>query len=121
MQSGTVIRIDTLHTADGNPVTCATAWFDAARVPNVAEDYRASGSVTFALKAAGIADYLRQSTVIAARHADADDLRHLRLSPGAIVLVATAVNVDMDGRPVEYAKTRFAADRMEISIDNRAG
>src|SRR5262245_6355119 len=90
MQSGPVIRIDTLHTADGNPVTCATAWFDAERVPNVAEDYRSSGSVTFALKAAGIDDYLRQSTVIAARHADADDLRHLRLSPGAIVLVATA-------------------------------
>ena len=121
MTSGEVIRIDTLHTADGNPVTCATAWFDAARVPNVAEDYRLSGSVTFALKAAGIEDYLRQSTVIAARHADADDLRHLRLSPGAIVLVATAINVDMEGRPVEYAKTRFAADRMEIAIENRAG
>ena len=121
MQSGQVVRIDTLHTADGNPVTCATAWFDAARVPNVVEDYRSSGSVTFALKAAGIEDYLRQSTVIAARHADADDLRHLRLSPGAIVLVATAINVDMEGRPIEYAKTRFAADRMEIAIENRGG
>ncbi|UGY09069.1 phosphonate metabolism transcriptional regulator PhnF [Phyllobacterium pellucidum] len=120
MAKGDVIRIDTLHTADGNPVTCSTAWFDAARVPNAAEDYRSSGSITFALKAAGIDDYLRKSTIIAARHADADDLRHLQLSPGAIVLVATAINVDMDGRPVEYAKTRFAADRMEIAIDNKA-
>ncbi len=119
MQSGEVIRIDTLHTADGNPVTCATAWFDAARVPNVADDYRSSGSITFALKAAGIEDYLRKSTIIAARHADAEDLRHLRLAPGAIVLVATAINVDMEGRPIEYAKTRFAADRMEIAIDNQ--
>ncbi len=116
---GQVIRIDTMHSADGNPVSCATAWFEAARVPNVVEDYRASGSITLALRAAGIDDYLRKSTVIAARHADAEDLRHLRLSPGAIVLVAIAINVDMDGHPVEYGKTRFAADRMEIAIDNK--
>jgi GntR family phosphonate transport system transcriptional regulator len=109
-----------MHTADGSPVSCATAWFDAARVPNVVEDYRSSGSITFALKAAGIDDYLRKSTIIAARHADAEDLRHLRLSPGAIVLVATAINVDMEGRPIEYAKTRFAADRMEIAIENKS-
>jgi GntR family phosphonate transport system transcriptional regulator len=121
IQPGQVIRIDTMHTADGNPVSCATAWFDATRVPNVVEDYRSSGSITFALKAAGIDDYLRKSTIIAARHADAEDLRHLRLSPGAIVLVATAINVDMDGHPIEYAKTRFAADRMEIAIDNKNG
>ncbi|PSH69784.1 phosphonate metabolism transcriptional regulator PhnF [Phyllobacterium brassicacearum] len=120
MRFGQVIRIDTVHTADGNPVSCATSWFDAARVPSIVEDYRSSGSITFALKAAGIDDYLRKSTVIAARHADAEDLRHLCLSPGAIVLVATAINVDMDGRPVEYGKTRFAADRMEIAIDNRS-
>lgn len=120
MGPGQVIRIDTMHTADGSPVSCATAWFDAARVPNVVEDYRSSGSITFALKAAGIDDYLRKSTIIAARHADAEDLRHLRLSPGAIVLVATAINVDMQGRPIEYAKTRFAADRMEIAIENKS-
>ncbi|MGH6860003.1 MAG: phosphonate metabolism transcriptional regulator PhnF [Phyllobacterium sp.] len=121
MRSGQVVRIDTMHTADGSPVSCATAWFDAARVPNMAEDYRSSGSITAALKAAGIDDYLRQSTIIAARHADAQDLRHLRLSPGAIVLVATAINIDMQGRPIEYGKTRFAADRMEIAIDSAIG
>jgi GntR family phosphonate transport system transcriptional regulator len=120
MQSGQVVRIDTLHTADGSPVSCATAWFDAARVPNVAEDYSSSGSITFALKAAGIDDYLRKSTIIAARHAEAEELRHLRLSPGAIVLVATAINVDTMGHPIQYSKTRFAADRMEIAIDNES-
>jgi GntR family phosphonate transport system transcriptional regulator len=121
MQSGHVIRIDTMHTADGNPVSCATAWFDAARVPDIVEDYRSSGSVTFSFKAAGIDDYLRKSTVIAARHADAEDLRHLRLAPGAIVLVATAINIDTAGHPIQYSKTRFAADRMEIAIENKVG
>ncbi|QND53499.1 phosphonate metabolism transcriptional regulator PhnF [Phyllobacterium sp. 628] len=120
MTAGQVIRIDSMHTADSNPVSCATVWFEAARVPNIVEDYRASGSITAALKAAGIDDYLRKSTIIAARHADAEDLRHLRLSPGAIVLVSTAINIDMNGHPIEYAKSRFAADRMEIAIDGRS-
>ncbi|WP_288192537.1 phosphonate metabolism transcriptional regulator PhnF [uncultured Phyllobacterium sp.] len=120
MTGGQVIRIDSMHTADGNPISCATVWFDIARVPNIVEDYRASGSITAALKAAGIDDYLRKSTIIAARHADAEDLRHLRLSPGAIVLVSTAINVDMDGHPIEYARSRFAADRMEIAIDGKS-
>lgn len=118
MEDGMVIKIDTMHTADENPISCATSWFDAARVPNIVEDYSTSGSVTTAFKQAGIADYLRKSTIIGARHADAEDLRHLKLSPGAIVLVSTAINVDMEGRPVEYAITRFAADRMEIAIGN---
>jgi GntR family transcriptional regulator, phosphonate transport system regulatory protein len=120
MSDGEVIRIDTTHSADGNPISCATAWFDAKRFPNIADDYRASGSITAALRAAGVDDYLRQSTIIAARHADAEDLRHLRLSPGAIVLVSTAINVDMNGQPIEYGQTRFAADRMEIAIDHPA-
>lgn len=120
MHSGMVIRIDTMHTADNNPISCATSWFDAARVPNIIEDYRATGSVTAAFKRAGIDDYLRQSTIIGARHADAEDLRHLKLSPGAIVIVATAVNVDMNGRPVEYATTHFSADRMEIAIGRQS-
>jgi GntR family phosphonate transport system transcriptional regulator len=84
------------------------------------KDYSASGSVTAAFKAAGIDDYLRKSTIIAARHADAEDLRHLRLSPGAIVLVATAINVDTEGHAIQYSKTRFAADRMEIAIDSKS-
>ncbi|MGO4451049.1 phosphonate metabolism transcriptional regulator PhnF [Phyllobacterium sp. TAF24] len=118
--AGQVIRMDAMHTADGNPVSCGTTWFDAARFPDIVEDYQASGSITAALRAAGIDDYLRKSTVIAARHADAEDLRHLRLSPGAIVLISTAINVDMEGNPIEYTVSRFAADRMEIAIAGKS-
>ena len=56
------------------------------------------------------------STLVSARHADAGDLAALRLSPGAIVLCAVAVNVDPEGRPIQYAETRFAADRVELSV-----
>lgn len=114
-----MLRLDTLGTADGRPISRATNWFVRARVPQMVEAYRKTGSVTAALAENGIPDYFRQSTMVSARHADAQDLERLKLAPGAIVLVATAVNVDVCGRPFQYSLTRFAADRVEFSIAGR--
>jgi len=111
-----VLRLETLSEADGRPVSRATAWLDAKRFEGFAETYAAKRSITAALAAFGVADYLRRSTLVRARHADATDLETLKLSPGAIVLVTVAVNVDPDGRPIQYSETRFAADRVELSI-----
>jgi GntR family phosphonate transport system transcriptional regulator len=69
------------------------------------------------LKSFGISDYFRHSTRISARHASDSDLADLRLSPGAIVLVTVYLNVDPDGRPVQFAETRFAADLVELSVN----
>jgi GntR family transcriptional regulator, phosphonate transport system regulatory protein len=106
-----------MHSVDNRPVSRATHWVDAARFPHFAEDYAESGSITSALTKAGVADYFRKSTVISAQHADSDDLKHLKLTPGAIVLTAQAINVDTDGKPIQYSRTRFSADRMEFSIE----
>ena len=78
--------------------------------------YRLSGSVTQAYTACGIADYLRQSTEISALHADPQDLGMLRLSPGAIVLVAKAVNTDLEGLPIQFSITRFPADLVQLKV-----
>src|SRR5438132_1119271 len=51
-----------------------------------------------------------------ARHADADDLADLDLQPGAIVLVTVAVNVTLDGRPIQFAESRFPAERVELKL-----
>ena len=61
-------------------------------------------------------DYLRAETVIEAAHASASDLSALRLAPGAIVLSARAVNVDRGLVPIQYSVTRFAADRVSLSV-----
>lgn len=111
-----VIRLETLSEADNFPLTRSTAWFDAERFAGFAEAFAELGSITLSYRRYGIEDYLRRSTVISARHADVDDLEDLRLAPGAIVLVAVAINVDLDGRPIQFAETRFAADRVELSI-----
>lgn len=116
-EGAAVVRLETVSSADGRPVSRSSGWFDAARLPDIAMDFQEHRSITAALAAGGIADYLRRSTVIMARHAESGDLDDLRLSPGAIVLVATAINVDMAGRPLQYQVTRFAADRIELRVD----
>lgn len=34
-----VVRLETLHSADGHPLSRATLWLDAARFPDIAVDY----------------------------------------------------------------------------------
>ena len=111
------IRLETLSEADGTPVSVATHWFDASRLADIAEAFQKTGSITLALRECGVDDYLRRTTAIEARHAGAGDLEALKLSPGAIVLVTRATNTDMDGAPIQYSETRFAADRVTLSVE----
>jgi GntR family phosphonate transport system transcriptional regulator len=64
----------------------------------------------------GVRDYSRAATTISARHADADETRLLKLAPGAILLVSESIDADRDGRPLQYALSRFPADRMELVV-----
>jgi len=114
-----VIEITTVSTADGLPVSAATSWFDAGRFPAIAETYAATGSITASLMRLGVDDYTRQTTAVEARHASTEDLDLLGLSPGAIVLLTRSVDIDAQARPVQYGESRFAADRIELLIDNR--
>ncbi|HTO33206.1 MAG TPA: phosphonate metabolism transcriptional regulator PhnF [Pararhizobium sp.] len=111
------IQLKLLSSADGRPVSCSTSYFPEARFPRIAEHFDKLGSITKAFAAEGLADYVRASTELVARHADANELSLLRLSPGAIVIEATAINADPDGAPVQFARTRFAADRVKLKIE----
>ncbi|MEI5679836.1 MULTISPECIES: phosphonate metabolism transcriptional regulator PhnF [unclassified Mesorhizobium] len=112
-----VLRLETVSEADGRRVGRATGWFDAVRFPGFEKAYAETGSITSSFARYGVNDYLRRSTLVSARHADADDLENLRLSPGAIVLVAIAINDDLEGRPIQFAETRFAADLVELTVE----
>ena len=80
--------------------------------------YRDSGSITAAFKALGLPDYVRVSTEVTAGHADAEDRRDLELSAGAVVLVTRSLNADPEGTPVQYAVSRFPADRVQFTVEN---
>ncbi|WP_322416447.1 phosphonate metabolism transcriptional regulator PhnF [Mesorhizobium huakuii] len=111
-----VIRLETRGEADGQPVSRAAGWFDARRFAGIDKAMAETGSITASLARFGIDDYLRQSTVLSARHADAADLADLDLQPGAIVLVTVAVNVTPDGQPIQFSESRFPAERVELKL-----
>lgn len=113
-----VLRVEALRTVDGQPLSLSTRWLDAALVPDHAAALRRTSSVTAALRAGGIDDYVRASTVVAARHATASEASLLGLAPGAIVLVTESLDALPDGTPLQYGITRFAAQRVRLDIEH---
>ncbi len=111
-----VTRLDTVALADGRPVSRATSWIGYRDFPDFAERLGESGSTTAAFAALGVVDYVRASTRISARHADAEETALLKLAPGAILLVSEGVDADVAGRPILYGLSRFPADLMELVV-----
>ncbi|PLW76912.1 phosphonate metabolism transcriptional regulator PhnF [Cohaesibacter celericrescens] len=116
-QGAPVLSLHTVGSADNVPLSRTSSWFDAERFPDIVTYFQSLHSATKAFAAYGVDDYVRQSTRIDACHATLDDIEIMRLSPGAIVLVTHAINADMNGSPIEYSKTRFSADRVNLQID----
>lgn len=113
-----VLRLDGVRKADGRAVSRSTMWFPAERFAGIDKAFAETGSITRALSACGVDDYLRDVTEISAVHAEPDDVVHLELTPGAIVLVTRALNKDPQGLPIQFAVTRFPADRVQFTIRN---
>jgi GntR family transcriptional regulator, phosphonate transport system regulatory protein len=110
------LRLETVLAVDGRPLSRATHWFTADRVPGLAERFRAAGSVTAALRAVGIDDYVRAATTVGARPATSSEAADLGLPPGSVVLVTRSLDTLTDGTPLQVGITRFAADRVELDI-----
>lgn len=116
-----LLRLETLGEADGVPLSRAVHWFDAERFAGLPDAYRREGSITRALAACGVADYVRQSTEISAAPATASDRADLALQPGAVVLLTRSLNVDAQGHPIQASHSRFAADRVSLSVATEPG
>ena len=110
-----VLELDTLHEADGVPISTGLTRLPLPRFAGFAERYAETGSITRAYASYGVTDYLRRSTRITARHATPAETEALDLAPGRVVLVLDSVNTDAQGRPIQATHSRFAADRVELS------
>lgn len=107
---------DGLSLADGQPIAVFRSVFPAARFPGLPVALHEERSVTAALARFGIGDYTRASTRVNATTATPTQALHLRVGEGAPILRTVGINVDSDGRPVEYGTTWFAGDRVTITL-----
>jgi GntR family phosphonate transport system transcriptional regulator len=110
------LRIETVRNVDGRPISRATHWFVAGLVPGFTDRYQATGSVTAALRAVGVDDYVRAATMVSARHATAAEAADLKLPAGSVLLVTRSLDVLADGTPLQVGLTRFVAGRVELDI-----
>lgn len=111
-------RLEGLSLADGTPIGTGTHWLSVARFPGFDQAYReGAGSMTAALKAYGISDYLRLSTRLTARLASEREAELLRVDPGAPVMVSVAVDALPDMTPIHLVSSVFAGERMEMVVE----
>lgn len=114
-----VIRLETLSLADGVPVSLAAHYFSAERFQGIGQTLAACHSITQALAALGVNDYVRISTEVTARLASAEEADQLALNNNPIVLETEAINADAEGNPIQYSRTLFAADRIALRLDTQ--
>lgn len=111
-------QLDGLSRADGTPMGTGRHWLSAQRFPDFGEAFReAGGSMTAALKACGVADYIRLSTRLSARLASEREAGLLRIAPGAAVMVSAAIDALPDLTPIHLVTSVFAGDRMEMVVE----
>jgi GntR family phosphonate transport system transcriptional regulator len=113
-----VYRIESLHEADGVPLTYARGWYPAARVQDFPEALeRTQGGISAALAECGVTDYTRKWSRIGSMLPDAETARRLNINRQQPVLWVEHVDVDAQGVPVKYGVTHFAADRVQLYVE----
>ncbi len=112
-----VILLELLHLVDHRPVSIASHYFPAHRFKGLEKRFLKSHSITQALKSYGIADYMRKRTKVNASLPNSEDARVLKMPRGQPVVVAENVNVDLDGKPIEFTISRSAGGRMQLMFE----
>jgi GntR family phosphonate transport system transcriptional regulator len=109
--------IDTLRLADDRPLCLISHFVPAAAFPDLLE--RFEGGSLHGLLAASYGCRLRRTeSLVTAMLPQGDDARLLGMPQNRPVLRVKSVNVDdRDATPVEYAITRFRADRIQLRIN----
>ncbi len=106
-----------LSLADGHPIAVFESMFPLERLPGISAALQETSSVTEALNRSGVTDYTRASTRLTATRATATQALHLQVTEGDPLLRSSGVNVDEQGRPVEFGRTWFVGDRVTLTLE----
>ncbi|MEQ8443405.1 MAG: phosphonate metabolism transcriptional regulator PhnF [Alphaproteobacteria bacterium] len=113
-----VVLLEAVSVADSMPISVATHYHPAKRFAGMVAAFKETLSVTEALKACGVQDYKRFSTRITATMPTRQLAAHLQQPTTRPVLQTESINVDMDGRAIEYGIAYFASDRTQLVVES---
>lgn len=112
-----VFAIETLRSVDGGPFCVISHFLPASLGPELFDTYCGGSLHAHIAKVTG-RQLTRTRSLITTVPALSEDASLLALPANQWVLRVKSVNIDTKTRrPVEYAVTRFRADRIELSVD----
>ena len=114
---GRIVLLERLGFADDRPVSLSQHHFPAAKLRGILDALRATPTITEALKAVGVSDYLRQATRVTARLPNAEEAELLRMPRNRPLLVTENINVDRAGMVVEFGVSRYPTPRVQIVFE----
>ena len=112
-----VAMMERLGLANSVPVSLASHYFPRTRLPGIAEALQSAPTITEALAAVGVDDYLRQSTRVAARMPTATEAGLLQIPRNRPLLVCENINVDRNGTIVEFGIARYPSTRVQVVFE----
>ena len=112
-----IVRLERLGLADGRPVSVGLHHFPAARFPKLHAALRDGATISEALAQGGAADYRRQTTRVSARMPSEQEAALLGMPRNRPLLVSESINVDAEGRVVEYGVARYPTPRVQIVFE----
>lgn len=112
-----VLRILAVGEANDRPITLGEHHFAARRFKGLEESFARTGSISAALAEHQVTDFFRRRSVVSARLPGRDIARHLGQDPRRPVLLVEGVNVDSTGQPIEFGRTWFAGDLVQVIVD----
>jgi len=105
-----------LSHADGRPISLADHYFALNRFQGFLEIYHQRQSITATYAYFGIFDYTRKSTRVTARMPSLEEAELLRQPKNRPVLITEAVNIDADGIAIEYGRTAFNGEVVQLVV-----
>lgn len=119
IQEGDAVHwIDSLRLLDERPMCLISHFVPAERFPDLLDRFE-NGSMYSLLGSAYGCRIRRTESLVTAVLPQGDDARMLGMPQNRPVLPVKSVNVgERDGSPVEYAITRFRADRIQMRINS---
>jgi len=105
-----------LSHADGRPISAADHYFPLNRFQGFLEIYRQRKSITATYAYFGIFDYTRKSTRVTARMPNLEEAELLKQPKNRPVLITESVNIDSEGIPIEYGRTAFNGEVVQLVV-----
>ncbi|MFC4273557.1 phosphonate metabolism transcriptional regulator PhnF [Achromobacter aloeverae] len=115
-RSTTLLRVQLLGKAENRTINVSDHYFEERRFPGFANKLKEAKSISKVYKQFGIQDYTRKWSRITATLPDEANARLLNQPKTRPIIQVESLNVDAEGRPLQYGITRFAGDWVQLMV-----